>query len=395
MIFSTTVSKFCQLSFSSKSYISFDQNNIQFSTIPQKTDNGKYKFQIHDCHGKFEIRYVYSKGLNQYIPYDKASKTFVVKKCSNKSFEFTIIADIKFYEIDSSPLNHNVLYIPFSQTKEMEPLSFYKDKFSVSVNGEFITLNYYVKKIKNDVVQVIVENAFDGLKINNQEGNFEFTSAEAYDIKQTLSYTFDSSDFEKLKQLKEKSDPILTKNSLSILQTSSTTKDNSKWHEIMSNPQYSDVFLLSSDNIKISSHRCILAKYSKIFVKIFETSEIPVTINVENFNAETIKAALGFLYDKSDSILGKEMDVYKFAVNFDIQDLIDACCSIFVESVNAENVCEYIQIGYSKNFDELKQKCKQIMIENKREIDQTKLKLIKQSSKLYQKISSLMFFVFK
>uniref|UniRef100_A0AC35F786 BTB domain-containing protein n=1 Tax=Panagrolaimus sp. PS1159 TaxID=55785 RepID=A0AC35F786_9BILA len=144
----------------------------------------------------------------------------------------------------------------------------------------------------------------------------------------------------------------------------------------MSNPQYSDVILLSSDNIKIPSHRCILAKYSKIFAKIFETSEIPVKINVENFNAETIKAALNFLYDKSDSIFGKEMDVYKFAVNYDIHGLINACCSIFLESVNAENVCEYIQIGYSKNFEELKQKCKQIIIQNKREIDDTKLKAL-------------------
>uniref|UniRef100_A0AC35GRU0 BTB domain-containing protein n=1 Tax=Panagrolaimus sp. PS1159 TaxID=55785 RepID=A0AC35GRU0_9BILA len=141
----------------------------------------------------------------------------------------------------------------------------------------------------------------------------------------------------------------------------------------MSNKQYSDVTLISSDNIQITSHRCVLSKHSQIFAKIIdETSELPITINIEGFNGEIIQAALDFLYDKNDSINGKEMEIFNFADRYDIQDIMDACCSYFEESVNETNVCEYIQIAYSKNFEELKQKCLKILVEKKKEIDASK-----------------------
>uniref|UniRef100_A0AC34G5Y5 BTB domain-containing protein n=1 Tax=Panagrolaimus sp. ES5 TaxID=591445 RepID=A0AC34G5Y5_9BILA len=149
--------------------------------------------------------------------------------------------------------------------------------------------------------------------------------------------------------------------------------DKTKLYEIMSSNKYSDVILISSDKIEIPSHRSILSIYSKVFDTIFETSENPAKIYVEEFNAETIQAALDFMCDKHDAIIAKEMNVFKFAVKFEIQELIDACCSFFKESVDPTNVCEYIQIAFSNNFEELKQKCKQIMVENKAEIEFTNL----------------------
>uniref|UniRef100_A0A914Z3X4 BTB domain-containing protein n=1 Tax=Panagrolaimus superbus TaxID=310955 RepID=A0A914Z3X4_9BILA len=138
----------------------------------------------------------------------------------------------------------------------------------------------------------------------------------------------------------------------------------------MSNQKYSDVILISSDNIHVGSYRSVLANSSKIFERIIdEASESPVTINVENYNAEIIKAALNFLYDKNDAINGKEIDVFKFGVEYGIQDIMDACCSCFEKSVDSTNVCEYIQIAYLNNFEELKKKCLKILIEKKKEID--------------------------
>uniref|UniRef100_A0A914PE00 Uncharacterized protein n=1 Tax=Panagrolaimus davidi TaxID=227884 RepID=A0A914PE00_9BILA len=67
------------------------------------------------------------------------------------------------------------------------------------------------------------------------------------------------------------------------------------------------------------------------------------------------------------------MKVFKFAVKFGIHDLIDECRSIFEESVDSTNVCEFIQIAYSNNFDELKQKCLKILAKKKEEIDSTKI----------------------
>uniref|UniRef100_A0AC34GYD4 BTB domain-containing protein n=1 Tax=Panagrolaimus sp. ES5 TaxID=591445 RepID=A0AC34GYD4_9BILA len=152
-----------------------------------------------------------------------------------------------------------------------------------------------------------------------------------------------------------------------------TITNSSKLYKIMSNSKYSDVILISSDNVKIPSHRCILGKYSKSFAKIIdENPELPVTINVENFNAEIIQAAIDFMYDKTDAIIGKEMDVFKFARRYDIQEIMDACSSFFEKSVDPSNVCELIQIGYSNNFEELKKKCLAILVEKKKEIDASK-----------------------
>uniref|UniRef100_A0A914PWQ6 BTB domain-containing protein n=1 Tax=Panagrolaimus davidi TaxID=227884 RepID=A0A914PWQ6_9BILA len=128
------------------------------------------------------------------------------------------------------------------------------------------------------------------------------------------------------------------------------------------------------------SHRNILAEFSDIFTKIFEeTLETPVQIAANDFDAETIKSALNFLYDKSNAIIGKEMEVFKFAINFGIQHLIDACVSFFEQSVNPTNVCEFIQIAYSHNFEHLKQKCLRILAEKKEEMELTKIAKLPQN----------------
>uniref|UniRef100_A0A914ZDD4 BTB domain-containing protein n=1 Tax=Panagrolaimus superbus TaxID=310955 RepID=A0A914ZDD4_9BILA len=148
-----------------------------------------------------------------------------------------------------------------------------------------------------------------------------------------------------------------------------------KWHEIMTNSKYFDVIILSSDNIEIPAHRCFLDKFSQKFADIIaESKEIPVKINIEKFNAEIIKASLEFLYDKLDSILGKESQVFKFATEYSIEILKETCCSHFEKTVNSENVCEFIQIAYNNGFEELKQKCQKHIALNKKDIDSTKLK---------------------
>uniref|UniRef100_A0A914PRC1 BTB domain-containing protein n=1 Tax=Panagrolaimus davidi TaxID=227884 RepID=A0A914PRC1_9BILA len=145
----------------------------------------------------------------------------------------------------------------------------------------------------------------------------------------------------------------------------------------MSNNKFSDIILISSDNVKIPSHRCVLSKYSKFISKIIEEfSDLYVGIDIENFNAETINAVLSFLYDKNDAINGKEIDVFKFALEYGIQELMDVCCTFFEKSVSSENVCEYIQIAYSNNFEELKQKCLKVLVEKKKEIDALELAVL-------------------
>uniref|UniRef100_A0AC34FM50 BTB domain-containing protein n=1 Tax=Panagrolaimus sp. ES5 TaxID=591445 RepID=A0AC34FM50_9BILA len=148
---------------------------------------------------------------------------------------------------------------------------------------------------------------------------------------------------------------------------------STKWYEIMSNEKFADLILISSDNVNVSSHRNVLSKYSPVFADLIEkATELPVTLDVENFDAATIQAALGFLYDKADAIDGKETAVFKFALHYGIKELNDICSSFFAKSVDPTNVCEYIQIACSNNLEELKKKCFKVLFEKKTEIDASK-----------------------
>uniref|UniRef100_A0A914Q9N9 BTB domain-containing protein n=1 Tax=Panagrolaimus davidi TaxID=227884 RepID=A0A914Q9N9_9BILA len=155
---------------------------------------------------------------------------------------------------------------------------------------------------------------------------------------------------------------------------SHSSKTTTLLHKLATNHRYADVYFISSDGEEIPSHRNVLAEFSNIFAAIFEeATEIPIQITADEFDAATIQSALNFLYDKSDSIIGKETKVFKLAVKFGIQILIDACRSFFEESVDSTNVCEFIQIAYSNNFKELKRKCLLILVQKKDEIDLTKV----------------------
>uniref|UniRef100_A0A914P1M4 BTB domain-containing protein n=1 Tax=Panagrolaimus davidi TaxID=227884 RepID=A0A914P1M4_9BILA len=145
----------------------------------------------------------------------------------------------------------------------------------------------------------------------------------------------------------------------------------------MSDKTYADVVLFSSTGKEILTYRCILAKFSKFFKTIFdETKELPVQCEIEEFDTETIIAALNFCYGKNDVIKNNEKKLFEFAEKYCIEELKESCCTHFADNLSTENVCDIIQIAYSNNFEELKQKCKKLMTEKKAEIDQTKLKAL-------------------
>uniref|UniRef100_A0A914QBJ1 BTB domain-containing protein n=1 Tax=Panagrolaimus davidi TaxID=227884 RepID=A0A914QBJ1_9BILA len=258
--------------------------------------------------------------------------------------------------------------------------------FSDSASDGNLKLPYYVTKIqKNDLtgndIEVHLENPYN-VEIEGKKGDYKMEHCSNKDFYVSLTFLYDPSISSKpsktsVTDKKKKDSPhaaiIDESRPQSTLPSKSTKEMDSYWYKIMSNERFADIFFVSSDNVKIPSHRCILYEVSPIIAKIIdETSELPVTINVEEFNAETIKASMDFLYGKIDSIKGKENEIFKFAVKYKIKMLMDACCSFFEESVNPANVCEIIQIAYSNNFEALKQKCLKILVEKKKEIDPSK-----------------------
>uniref|UniRef100_A0AC35FSL0 BTB domain-containing protein n=1 Tax=Panagrolaimus sp. PS1159 TaxID=55785 RepID=A0AC35FSL0_9BILA len=138
-----------------------------------------------------------------------------------------------------------------------------------------------------------------------------------------------------------------------------------------SNISDADVIFRTSDDKEIPATRKVLTEFSNILPQILK--QTPTYLNVSNFTGDTIQAAIDFMNGNINAIKGKEFEVCKFAVTYDIQKLINACRLSFEKSVNPSNVCEIIQIAYSDNFEELKQKCLEVLIENKNEIGKSQI----------------------
>uniref|UniRef100_A0A914QGH1 BTB domain-containing protein n=1 Tax=Panagrolaimus davidi TaxID=227884 RepID=A0A914QGH1_9BILA len=385
-----------ELSLYLKTTITFDKN-FEFIVNPIKDSDGKKYFIIEDVKGDLEITSVKRRlhsgsGGPICCGYDDTTKIFSYDEnydIYKYFFIFTISVNMK--KVTSVTYQ---LQIPAARMHFLEIHEFFESKIVLPDFGD-LAFPYTVKKsIKPNIFEINIENPHNA-RINGTKADYMFEHLCVYPVKDVnvcLSFIFEST------VISETGHNVTKNNESAKVSSNDTTKsqkrkssakendernsqplpkkfknDPPKWYEIMSNKKYSDVTLISSDNIQIPSHRCVLSKHSQIFAKIIdETSELPITINIEGFNGETIQAASDILYDKTDSINGKEMEIFKFAERYDIQNIMDACCSYFEEFVDVTNVCEYIQIAYSKNFEELKQKCLKILVEKKKEIDASK-----------------------
>uniref|UniRef100_A0A914NZU1 BTB domain-containing protein n=1 Tax=Panagrolaimus davidi TaxID=227884 RepID=A0A914NZU1_9BILA len=350
---------------------------------------------IKNIKGDFEITKIvetYDDGERHVLMYDKSSTSFQAHDRSSsetKTLTFYITAMIEMTELkeikgmkDMCIVKYE-LQIPPTILQRLEICQFYKSQF-VLPGYDGLKFTYYVKKINvstaNDI-EIMIENPYN-VEIDGKKGDYYFVCDSTESIIYPFLFTFYTDEIPITEETKPNS------NELHGLQQESsndesrpesvipsfTSKSTTLLHKLATDHRYADVYFIASDGEKIPSYRNILAASSDVFLKIFdETTEIPVQITANDFDAQTIQSALNFLYDKSDSIIGKEKEVFKFAIKFGIQILIDECRSVFEESVDSTNVCEFIEIAYSNNFEHLKQKCLRILAEKKEEIDLTKV----------------------
>uniref|UniRef100_A0A914QPB4 BTB domain-containing protein n=1 Tax=Panagrolaimus davidi TaxID=227884 RepID=A0A914QPB4_9BILA len=90
----------------------------------------------------------------------------------------------------------------------------------------------------------------------------------------------------------------------------------------MSDKTYAGVVLFSSTGKEILTHRCLLARFSKVFKKLFdETADLPVQHKINEFDTEIITAAVEFCYGKLGAIKDKEIKLFEFAEKYFIQEL--------------------------------------------------------------------------
>uniref|UniRef100_A0A914QPD7 BTB domain-containing protein n=1 Tax=Panagrolaimus davidi TaxID=227884 RepID=A0A914QPD7_9BILA len=344
-----------------------------------KFEDGYHSYKIENPKLDFEItkisykKYFGDKEYDITNKYDKSKKTFVTYFPPDSSTEnkylytFYISANI---QLDPDRFAIYQLRIPANKFESLELHNFIEAEIILPdhYNLEF---TYYVKKISPSKIELFIVNPYD-VEIEGNNGHFSAEYESKKDIDVEILFVFGQSYLNTKKigispqTANDESRPQSRLGSPIPFQLPNELK--------LSNDIFPDAFLIASDKTKIPCHRCILAKFSNVFVELLNTiSNLPAIINVEEFNAQTIQSALEFLYGKIDSIKGKENEIFKFAVKYNIKMLIDACCKYFEESVNPSNVCELIQIAYLHDFEELKQKFSKVLVEKKKEIDAKKI----------------------
>uniref|UniRef100_A0A914R560 BTB domain-containing protein n=1 Tax=Panagrolaimus davidi TaxID=227884 RepID=A0A914R560_9BILA len=361
--------------------------NLEFTVyrdvIVHKIKNTKGNFEITKI---TEIHGIGGMELGV-LNYDKISSEFKgTDRLGIKTLTFCITAMVEKKEMNEMKQMCAVKYqlqIPSARLQSLKCNQSFKDEF-VLPGYDGLIFTYYVNKIettgrKNKII-LHIQNPYD-VEIRGKKGDFNiaFDSTKSIDLHLLFNfYTDEISNDGKTKYqsnvLGSPQHPSSEGSRPESVIPSFSSKVTTLLHKLATNNQFADVYFISSDGEKIPSYRNILAASSDIFAAIFEEStEIPIQITADDFDAKTIQSALNYLYDKSDSINGKETHVFKFAVKFGIHDLIDACVSFFKDSVDSTNVCEFIQIAYSNNFEDLKQKCLKILVQKKEEIDSAKV----------------------
>uniref|UniRef100_A0AC34FBY9 BTB domain-containing protein n=1 Tax=Panagrolaimus sp. ES5 TaxID=591445 RepID=A0AC34FBY9_9BILA len=338
--------------------------------------------KITNIKGDFEITQITRtyRGKTYDAEYNKYKNKFLLLYFNDCIYTFYITANIEMKQ-EWPPVTCQ-LHIPIHHFFFLKLCQFYK--FELFVPGyDAQPFTCYVTKLNNNLkendIEFRIENPWN-VQIQGKTGEYTIKHSSLKDINVLLTFRFDpnvypgSASSSREKQKSIQTSAVVESRPESVISSPTSLNFASKLYKIGTDIRYADVIFITSDKTKIQSHRCIFGESSKIFAQIFdETAQTPVKIDVDDFNADTIQSALNFLYGKYDAINGKEMDVFKFAFKYDIKDLIEACCSFFEKSIDASNICEYIQIAYSNNFDELKKKCLKYLCKKKKEIDSSKV----------------------
>uniref|UniRef100_A0AC35GIS6 BTB domain-containing protein n=1 Tax=Panagrolaimus sp. PS1159 TaxID=55785 RepID=A0AC35GIS6_9BILA len=284
-------------------------------------DDGTYDY---GCSGSYED--------TSDIKLDKSSNEFSSTRDYSK-LTFNITANIELKEINEEmcAVKYQLL-IPSDCLQRLKVYEYFKKEFVLS-GYDVLKFTYNVKKInesKENDIEIHIENPYD-VEIQGKKGDFLIIKSSENTVDLLLSFYFSLNILDlKVVSVKDADQSYIIDGSEICQLTEHSAIDESRPESVFSstasklfkigtNCRYADVNFIASDGEMIPSHRCILVEFSDMFSAIFEEStEIPVQITADDFDAETIQSALNFLYEKSDAINGKEMEVFKFAIKFGI-----------------------------------------------------------------------------
>uniref|UniRef100_A0A914Z119 BTB domain-containing protein n=1 Tax=Panagrolaimus superbus TaxID=310955 RepID=A0A914Z119_9BILA len=275
-------------------------------------------YYLEDISGDFEftqIQSVYSYGYGRNL-YEKGSKT--VKCLSHIShFKVSILLNIEYKEVDLVKVEY-ILQFPGHRIELLDLFEFYAFSFNLP-RYEYLKFNCCIRKCRGDKVMVSVKNPYD-LRLNGKKENFEYETNCYDNINQLLSFIFDPSTVRNQKELSVES---CLDSALSHLEKTFASKLS--LYDILSDCKGDTVFI-SSDKKRIPSYKCVIQKHSKVLASILAyVTNNSSEIIIDDYDAETITAALDFCHGKVISFKEKEhkmSDILKFAHDFGFIELM-------------------------------------------------------------------------
>uniref|UniRef100_A0A914XY49 BTB domain-containing protein n=1 Tax=Panagrolaimus superbus TaxID=310955 RepID=A0A914XY49_9BILA len=307
--------------------------NLEFTVVG---DKGCKRFRVQNIKGDLEITKIirYNDGREKEVKYE--NNAFYSE--TSDIFSFYITAKVEPEEMCTVKYN---IFIPSNRLNSLKRYQYFESEFVLPGYDE-LKFTYFVRRINlgddESDIEIQIKNSYD-VKIQGKQmkSDVVLKADPKIDVNWNLLFRFNPNIYKPTVNSESQILPLNESRPESVI-PSYLSNENSKLFKIASNDRFADVFFITSDETKIPSHRNILAECSNLFAQIFgESSETPVKINVNDFSADTIQSALNFINGKPDSIIRKEMEVFKFAIKYDIHALIEACCSFFEESVAPTN----------------------------------------------------------
>lgn len=121
----------------------------------------------------------------------------------------------------------------------------------------------------------------------------------------------------------------------------------------INNKKFSDVVLISSDNVKIYGHKIILSRIN-YFDNLFNSDlkeSFENEITIDNINSKILLKIIKYIYTSSCSIdYDDSVNIYEAANYFGLDDLKRICEDKIIAFANVENACDILIVNFYFSF---------------------------------------------
>ncbi|KAG5683312.1 hypothetical protein PVAND_012598 [Polypedilum vanderplanki] len=125
-----------------------------------------------------------------------------------------------------------------------------------------------------------------------------------------------------------------------------------KYEDFYLNDSFSDIKIISQDEVSFPAHRIFLSNHSKVFKQMLTTDMIEKRsnqINIEDADGDTIKEFLRFIYLGEVEDKKQVLPLFYLAEKYEISALKSYCAYLSINHTCYENVLELIDLAEKCN----------------------------------------------